>query len=222
MIGKKIFRGFVSDMDGIAADTEELWFIGTRNFLQRFGITYSREEQKQHIGKPPIEDIRIFREKYGLPLPESEALVAMQNEVMNIHSSEIRLNDGYIDLLLILEKNRIRTSLASNSPPEIIDKVLDATGIRRYFAAVVSAAQAGSKAEAYRFAVNSMHLKPKDCFALEDSLSGVQAAKEAGLYCIAVPNQMLNGADFSIADEVHKNIRTALQNSQVIKSVRKW
>lgn len=218
----KSLRGFVSDMDGVVADTEEFWYAGTRKFLQAFGVEYSREEFGQCVGKPPIENSRMFKEKYGLPLSENDAHKARLNEVMAALNTGLKLNDGYIDLLLILEKNRIRTSLASNSPLEIINKILDTTKIRRYFTAIVSADQVGNKVEAYRLAVKSMHLKIAECFALEDSLSGVRAAKEAGLYCIAVPSQFANGADFSIANEIHKNIRTALQNSPAIKRARTW
>ncbi len=218
---KKKFLGFVSDMDGVVADTEELWFAGTKNFLQQFGISYSRDEHRQYVGRPPVEDIQMFREKYGLSLSEKDALIARQNEVMAISSTGIKLNDGYLDLLLILEKNRIKISLASSSPQDIINKILDATKIRRQFTSINSAEVFGSKTKAYLAATKSMHLKPRDCFALEDSLSGVMAAKEAGLYCIAVPNQFLNGADFSAADEVHKTIPNMLQNSTMIRSVRK-
>jgi beta-phosphoglucomutase-like phosphatase (HAD superfamily) len=45
-------------------------------------------------------------------------------------------------------------------------------------------------------------LEPHEAIAVEDSPNGVRAAKAAGLFCVAVPNQMTRPLDFSAADLV--------------------
>ena len=52
------FRGFISDMDGVVANTEEFWFIGTNNFLRKFGKVCSRDEYAKYIGTLPITNTR--------------------------------------------------------------------------------------------------------------------------------------------------------------------
>ena len=48
----------------------------------------------------------------------------------------------------------------------------------------------------------------------------VKAAKEAGLYCVIIPNQALSSADFSFADEIHKTIPDFLNNSPIIQQIK--
>ena len=47
---------------------------------------------------------------------------------------------------------------------------------------------------------------PEGSFAFEDSEPGVRAAKAAGLYVVAVPNQLTRGQDLSLADEVRESL----------------
>jgi beta-phosphoglucomutase-like phosphatase (HAD superfamily) len=105
------------------------------------------------------------------------------------------------------------------SPREIIDAILSATGLGGRFIATVSAREAGSKRDAYLAAVRRMAIRPSECFALEDSPGGARAAKEAGLYCVAIPNAFLKNADFSFVDEVHRSIREFLANGRVLETL---
>ena len=54
----------------------------------------------------------------------------------------------------------------------------------------------------YRKAVSLLGMVPSACIAFEDSQSGVEAAKSAGLAAVAVPHAMSLDHDFSSADMV--------------------
>ena len=53
---------------------------------------------------------------------------------------------------------------------------------------------------AYSLALQHLEEKPDDCVAIEDNLGGVEAAKAAGLRCIAFPNENTTDHDFAKAD----------------------
>ncbi|TVR46430.1 MAG: HAD family hydrolase, partial [Puniceicoccaceae bacterium] len=52
----------------------------------------------------------------------------------------------------------------------------------------------------YRLALERLGVRAEEAVALEDSANGVRAAKRAGLRCVAVPNRITAGLDFSEAD----------------------
>lgn len=54
---------------------------------------------------------------------------------------------------------------------------------------------------AYSFALENLGEDPGQCVAIEDNLGGVEAAKAAGLRCIAFPNENTAGHDFAKADQ---------------------
>ena len=56
-------------------------------------------------------------------------------------------------------------------------------------------------AEAYNVAVGRLELSPNDCIAIEDNVDGVTSAIDAGLMCIAFPNQ--NTVDHEFSNAVH-------------------
>jgi beta-phosphoglucomutase-like phosphatase (HAD superfamily) len=56
--------------------------------------------------------------------------------------------------------------------------------------------------DVYRLAAERLGVAEWACVAIEDSESGVRAAKAAGMRCIAVPSELTRGMDFSSADLV--------------------
>ncbi len=54
--------------------------------------------------------------------------------------------------------------------------------------------------DVYLRAAQELGIAPAQCVALEDSVTGITAAKAAGLHAIAVPNQYAAHEDFSRAD----------------------
>jgi len=214
-------RGFISDMDGVIVDTERFWYKSALEIGRRYGGEISRREYEKLIGSNHKDDARFFKEKFRIPNTIEEIIDLRESTFLESidKGKSVFLNDGYLELLEILKKNDIRISLASTSSMGIINKIMERTSIRKYFSYLVSAEDVESKINAYIEAIKSMNLKPSECFALEDSVNGGLAAKEAELYCVVVPNPFTNNADFSFADEVHKTIKDFLQNGNIIKAL---
>jgi len=58
---------------------------------------------------------------------------------------------------------------------------------------------------AYAFALQALGEKAGDCIAVEDNVGGVQAAADAGVPCVAFPNENTGGLDFAgAADRVSR------------------
>lgn len=59
-----------------------------------------------------------------------------------------------------------------------------------------SVAQPKPEPDAYTFAVDSLSEQPGDCVAIEDNVGGVDAARAAGVPCVAFPNENTAGHEF--------------------------
>ena len=92
-------------------------------------------------------------------------------------------------ILSHLKKNNIKIAIASSSPYNIIYKMLSINDIDSYFDVIVSGNDVQAKKpspDIYFETLKRLELPSNDCIVIEDSLVGIQAAINAGLYVIAV------------------------------------
>jgi beta-phosphoglucomutase-like phosphatase (HAD superfamily) len=85
-------------------------------------------------------------------------------------------------------QNGVRQALASSGSPGNINVVLTALAVETYFDEVISGDGLPSKPDPLIFIKAADHLGiiPLNCLVIEDAAAGVQAAKAAGMKCIAV------------------------------------
>lgn len=84
-----------------------------------------------------------------------------------------------------------------------MEAVLDSFAIRPYFQSVLSGSMLPkSKPDPtiYRLSAERLGVSPQTCMVLEDTKSGVTAAKRAGMYCIGFRSPHSGGQDLSLAD----------------------
>jgi beta-phosphoglucomutase-like phosphatase (HAD superfamily) len=87
-----------------------------------------------------------------------------------------------------LKNAGVRQAIASSAPQENIDVLVDGLGLRQYFAAIVSGATLPGKPnpDVFLEAARQIGVPPSACVVVEDAIAGVQAARNAGMRCIAV------------------------------------
>jgi len=108
---------------------------------------------------------------------------------------------GVVAWLDRLQRLGCRQAIASSAPPENIDALVDELGIRPFFSAVVSAYRLPGKPDPAVFleAARLVEVPPAGCIVIEDGIPGVEAARRAGMKCIAVtstnPRQSLSSAN---------------------------
>ena len=89
-----------------------------------------------------------------------------------------------------LAQRSLVIGVASSSPPALIDTVIDKLGIRTYFQVLCSAMdeEFGKPHPAvYLTTAARLGVEPHECLVFEDSMTGVRAAKAAGMTTVAVP-----------------------------------
>jgi HAD superfamily hydrolase (TIGR01509 family) len=142
------------------------------------------------MGMSSTEWSAYLRDELGVPM-EPEAISRDVVERMSAgYRESVPLLPGAVEAVRALAQ-RWPLGLASSANREIIDLVLEAGDLGRYFKATVSSEEVGAGKPApdvYLEAARRLGVDPAACAAIEDSHNGIRSAKSAGMRVIAIPN----------------------------------
>lgn len=208
------YRAVVFDMDGLLLDTEVLWHRAEVELFRRHGGEFTWDDKLAVIGTSFDNTARYFAERLGRPLEAGRALVDEMIGLMHqLVQREVDARPGAVELVARLREQHpgVRLGLASNSPRFLVDDALGTAGLAGAFDAIVTSDDVEHSKPApdiYLLACERLGVRPAEALALEDSPSGVAAAKAAGLTCIAVPQ--FAETDVSAADRVVDSLEELL------------
>jgi len=180
--------GFLWDLDGVLVDTGEIHYISWIETLPKYGLSMSRELFTATFG---MNNTGVMTHLLGrTPTPEfvSEIGGVKEAAFREAIRGRCRLLPGVQHWLETLHRLGVPQAIGSSAPSENIDVMVDETGIRPYFQAIVSALGKPSKPDPWVFltAAEKIGVAPSACTVVEDAVAGVEAALRGGMRCIAV------------------------------------
>ncbi len=188
----ELFQAVLWDLDGVLVDTGQMHLQAFQETLPRFDIPITPEDFKAVFGMGNRELLTYLN---GAPLDEAlSAQISEEKEILfrQLIRGQAKLLPGVLELLDGMKSSHVLQAIASSAPQENIDAIVDELGIRAYFDAILSAPASGlpAKPEPHVFleAARLLGVEPAACIVIEDSPAGVEAAKKAGMTCIAVTN----------------------------------
>ncbi|MBU1118509.1 HAD family phosphatase [Patescibacteria group bacterium] len=186
-------KNIIFDLDGVVIDSNPSWTRGVEQFTQELGVPKGIpfELRKKMHGMRVFEAVTLLKAKFGFK-PKVDDLMDRIDAIMrNLHAEKTTLFPGTRDLLSELEANHFTTALATSSTRSLTEYVLSRFNLKPYFDYVTTGEDVlKSKPDPEIFLLTAAHMQkdPKDCIVVEDSLLGLQAAKDAGMDVIAVSN----------------------------------
>lgn len=205
MIKLPAFDAFIFDMDGVLIDSETFYTEMEQINFKQLGLNISHEEHITYQGTATDEMWKKIKTKHDVPY-SIEELVKMTNDLtIPVFKNMERMEPmpGVEKLIDSLKWRNVPLALASSSFPEVIEIVLDKTGLRSYFDVVVNSRMVGKSKPApdiFLLAAKKMNVVPEKCIVIEDSTNGITAAKLAGMFCIAYNGPGSEHQDQSDAD----------------------
>jgi HAD superfamily hydrolase (TIGR01509 family) len=180
----------VFDLDGLLLDSEQVWDDVREDLARERGGRWHPSAQRDMMGMSSPEWSRYMHDVIGLPEPPEEINREVVARMLERYAAGPPWLPGAVEAVRRIGA-RWPLGLASSSNRELIDAVLAAADLRSLFAATVSSEEVsrGKPApDVYLEAARRLGVPPARCAAIEDSQSGIRAAKAAGMRCVAIPN----------------------------------
>ena len=198
-------RAILWDMDGVIADTGAAHYVAWQRLLGELERDLTRQDFDDTFGMANAQILDLW-----LPsaTTEEKRLLATRKEVYFRDAvAQIKPVPGVPHWLAYGREHGYRQAVASSGEMANIVAVVKALDLGNYFESILSGAfLAKSKPDPTIFinAAASLGAKPCECLVVEDGVVGVQAAKRAGMHCLAIttthPAEKLAEADLILDD----------------------
>jgi len=198
-----VARAVIFDMDGVLCDSEPLICTAAVAMFRELGAGVARDDFLPFVGTGEDRYIGGVAEKYGLSLDIPKAKKRTYEIYLDLVPTELRAFPGTVELVTSCRAAGLKTAVASSADLVKIRANLKKIGLPvETWDAVVSSENVVKKKPApdlFLAAASGLGIPPQQCVVIEDAVHGVEAAKAAGMKCIAVAQtfvaEALHGAD---------------------------
>ena len=201
-----LLKTLIFDLDGVLVDSMPYHVEAMQHIFDQIDVYMDQQMIYEREGEKTIEIVRMLLEKAGSDDDrfDLEAIVeqyiAEFNLIVVLHAFE-----GMPECLEVL-KQRYTLAVVSGSDKPIVHNIL-----KRMYPGLFSVVVTGDDVvngkpapDPYLKAVEMLAMQKSECIVIENAPVGVQAAKAAGLCCIAVPTYLepdkLHQADLVVTD----------------------
>jgi HAD superfamily hydrolase (TIGR01509 family) len=200
-------RAFLFDFDGLIVDTETASRAGWEWLYRRHGFELPQERWATLIGTigAPWDPMRHLEELVGSPLDDEELHALRREHELSLLETE-DLRPGILEYIEEAERRGLKRAIVSSSSNRWIDMHLSRLEREVGWDAIVAAnhdvARAKPRPDLYLEALALLDVPAAEAVAFEDSPNGVRAARAAGIFCVAVPNDVTKSLGLDEADLV--------------------
>jgi HAD superfamily hydrolase (TIGR01509 family) len=186
-------RGLLFDFDGLLIDTETPSRLAYEELYRDHGHELPLDKWATLVGTIGADwnpDDHL-EELVGRPL--ERAALAERRRAREFELSDLEdLRPGIAEYLDEAARRGLKTAIVSSSNTDWIERHLARLGRSNGWGAIVAAngdvTRAKPRPDLYLEALDVLGLQPSEGIAFEDSVNGIRAAKEAGLFVVAIPN----------------------------------
>ncbi len=179
----------VFDLDGVLLDSEPLWQEVRRGLAVRAGLDWPADATALMQGVGTADWSGYLARVVGVPGPPEAIARRVIGELAERYAERLPLMPGALEAVERMAGSG-PLGLASGSPRELIDTIMQQTPLgRRFQVAVASDDVAANKPapDVYLEVVRRLGAEPGRAVAVEDSANGLRSAHAAGLRVVAIP-----------------------------------
>lgn len=199
----------IFDLDGVIADTIDLYYEAGKRLADELNVSYSRElnQKLQGINRYTTVELMLGDKVKQF---SKEEIVDLGNRKSQYYRELITsltpsdLLPGIQQFLLDLKKNGIRTALASSSSNA--HEVLDRLNVKHYIDYIVdikTIKKGKPDPEVFLTAASGLGVPPCHCVAIEDGEAGLEGILKTDMFSVGVgTHPAMNAADWTVESTV--------------------
>ena len=189
-------KAIIFDMDGVLTDSE--WFIaeaGRRMFLETHGIEVSHKDFSPFVGHGENRFLGGVAEKYGIAIDIERDKARTYAIYAEIVKGKLEPLPGAVEFVRQCREMGLKTALATSTDYIKMMASLREIGLaseeteNAFFDAMVNGLDVRRRKpfpDIFLEAARRINIAPENCWVIEDSPGGIQAAKAAGMRCLAL------------------------------------
>ena len=202
----KKYEAILFDFDGVLGKTMEDDYKAWAHSLAPYGIQVEREEYFLMEGAPPKKVAETFLKTNHLGLESIDDIV-LSKEKHYLENRSFSLYDGVEELIKSLKVKGLSLGLVTGASRQR----LTGTGINAFldqFDTLITGDQVSKgkpHPEPYLLGAQNLNVTPSQCLVVENAPLGIESAKKAGMYCVAICST-LGREHLRLADEILNTI----------------
>ncbi len=208
-----MIRAILFDLDGLMFDSEPHSLASWEAVLKGRGVTLDQLTLESILGLRIDATARALIHKFHLT-DTVQDLSDAKTEFQIAHlGGNVPPMPGLFELLDEIDRRGLQKAIASSGIRRYVEAVLRVNGLLDRFSVIITGDQVahGKPApDVFLAAARALNVEPQACLVLEDAPAGVQAAKAAGMLCIAIPDHGVAQLDLSQADKVVASLHDVL------------
>lgn len=198
-----ILSAVIFDLDGTILEDEDEYGKAFNQVLKSLGVD-SKTNYPQEKGIGVKENWAKFIEKYSIKTTKTPEILAQETQDIYLTLiGEVTIRPGFSELTEMLKDKGIQLALGTSNTWEQTDKILGTVNLRDIFDVITTVDEVVySKPDPDIFTVTAdkLGVERYECLVIEDSLSGVLAAKRAGMKVVAIASNENELKELSKAD----------------------
>lgn len=200
-------RAVLWDLDGTLAGTEDLHYRSWRRILADYGLDYDYPAFLADFGRSNGDLLRILFGAKATPAFIREIAARKEADYRALLTeNDVPLLPGVVEWLAAFQAADVRQVVSSSGTMANITAVVSKLGIGDYFLALMSGFPLPRGKPHPALFLNSaaaVGVTPADCLVVEDSPAGIEAARRAGMACVAVGRVATGDGLHRLLTEVH-------------------
>jgi HAD superfamily hydrolase (TIGR01509 family) len=221
-----MLKALIFDFDGLILDTETPEYLAWQNIYQEHGFELPHEEWSKIVGGYGLSDFDAAEYLARLSQGRLDS-ASLRTRHRSESSAQIQAQDilpGVMDMIHEAQRLGLRLAIASSSPHAWVDAHTKRLGIRDYFDAVICADDVGvgrtkPNPDLFLLALDQLQVQKNEAVVFEDSPNGVEAARRAGLFVVAVPNPLTSMLNLDAANLVMRSL-SDMRLSELMDQIR--
>ncbi|MEM5878546.1 MAG: HAD family phosphatase [Candidatus Aenigmatarchaeota archaeon] len=190
-----MFKAVIFDFDGTLVESEEMHCTSLSNSIKQLkGLDITPKQIGLLAGMTYQEKVKRLIK--GIKEDEAEKIAKhAYDNYLSTYSKRIKLRDKAAGYIKFLHQKGLKIGLYSPNKKQYLKDVLARFDILKYFDIVVGREDVKKPKpdpEGYILAAERLNVKPEECLVFEDTPTGFEAAKAAGMKVIVLENPYLN------------------------------